>query len=106
MSLMEDKWLATPCGICGTEFYGEETVCPECRQSFASSSGGETSDSVRSLDLAKYDCRLFPWEQMNSQPRLISFDSAWMTLAIGLVILVLLLALLRTPLPSCWELSS
>lgn len=103
---MEDKWLATPCGICGAEFYGEETVCQECQQSFAPSIGRETFDPASSLDLAKYDCRLFPWEQINRQPRLISVDPRWMTLALGLVILVVLLALLRTPLPSCWELSS
>jgi hypothetical protein len=49
---------------------------------------------------------MFPWEPMKSQPALIISKRAWVILAIGLVILVLLLALLRTPLPSCWEINS
>jgi hypothetical protein len=37
---------------------------------------------------------------------LISVSTVWLVLALGLIVLVLLLALIRTPLPSCWELSS
>jgi hypothetical protein len=48
---------------------------------------------------------MFPWEQISTQPRLICADPVWLLLALGLVVLVLLLALVRTPLPSCWELS-
>jgi hypothetical protein len=58
------------------------------------------------LDLRKYNSRMFPWEPVTAPPRLISVQPVWLILALGLVILVLLLALFRTPLPSCWELSS
>ncbi len=58
------------------------------------------------LNLEKYGGRMFPWEQMLTQPRLITIHFAWLVLAIGLIVLVFLLALLRTPLPSCWEISS
>jgi hypothetical protein len=49
---------------------------------------------------------MFPWEQMVIQPRLVSGNAVWLVFALGLIALVLLLALVRTPLPSCWELSS
>jgi hypothetical protein len=49
---------------------------------------------------------MFPWEQMTTPPRLISLNPVWLAFALLLVTLVLLLAFLRTPLPSCWEISS
>jgi hypothetical protein len=58
------------------------------------------------LDLGKYSARMFPWEQVTAAPRLISVSTVWLVLALGLIVLVLLMALIRTPLPSCWELSS
>jgi hypothetical protein len=47
---------------------------------------------------------MFPWEQSANQLRLIGTNRGWLILALGLVVLVVFLALLRTPLPSCWEL--
>ena len=96
----------TPCGICGVEVCGEATVCQECERAFESSPVGETAAQVSPLDLEKYRARMFPWEQVATAPRLISIHPVWLALAIGLIVLVLLLALVRTPLPSCWELSS
>jgi hypothetical protein len=103
---MIQERLTTPCGICGAEIHGEGTVCQECLSAFASGPGSETDLKTGSLDLAKYNSRMFPWEQITVQPRLISINPAWLIAALALVVLVLLLALLRTPLPSCWELSS
>ena len=98
--------LKTPCGICGTEVWGEGTLCPECQRAFEPGPEGETVSETSLLDLGKYNSRMFPWEQIATQPRLIRVNSIWLVLALGLVVLVLLLALFRTPLPSCWEISS
>ena len=107
---MNQKRLITLCGICGAGIHGEGTVCQECLSAFATGPGGETNLETDletgSLDLGKYNSRMFPWEQITVQPRLISIHPAWLIAALALVVLVLLLALLRTPLPSCWELSS
>ena len=97
----------TLCGICGAEICDEGTLCQDCQRAFEPNPGGEAAPPhASSLDLQKYNSRMFPWEQMTTQPRLIRFNPIWLFLAIGLVVLVLLLALLRTPLPSCWEISS
>ena len=76
------------------------------RSGFCASQGDEAACETSPLDLRKYDSRMFPWEQLSTQPRLICANWVWLLLALGLVVLVLLLALVRTPLPSCWELSS
>jgi hypothetical protein len=102
---MEQERLVTLCGICGAEISGEGTLCLECQREFEPGAAGEPR-STSALDLGKYSPRMFPWEPMTSQPRLIGFNRVWLFLAIGLVVLVLLLALWRAPLPSCWELSS
>jgi hypothetical protein len=103
---MSQERLITLCGICGAEVCGEGTVCPECQRAFEPGSGDQTACETIPLDLGKYDSRMFPWEQIATQPRLISVNPVWLVLALGLVVLVLWLALVRTPLPSCWELSS
>jgi len=94
----------TLCGICDAEILGAGTVCHQCQRSFETGPGD--ADETIPLDLGKYDFRMFPWEQIAIPPRLISVNPVWLFLALGMVVLVLLLALLRTPLPSCWELSS
>jgi hypothetical protein len=96
----------TLCEVCGAEVCGKGTVCSECQRAFESGPVGETADEMGPLDLAKYSARMFPWEQVATAPRLVSVSMVWLVLALGLVVLVLLLALIRTPLPSCWELSS
>jgi hypothetical protein len=105
LSPMNQAGWISPCGICGAEGCGEGTVCPECQHAFDSPSGDDAASETSLLDLGKYSSRLFPWEQMTTPPRLISVHPIWLVLALGLVVLVLLLALIRTPLPSCWELS-
>jgi hypothetical protein len=97
--------MITRCGICGTDVHGELAVCHECQQAFEPDDESENVVSPSSLDLRKYDSPMFPWEQPIAQPRLISLNPLWL-IALGLVVLVLLLAIVRTPLPSCWEISS
>jgi hypothetical protein len=103
---MNEAGRTTPCGICGAEDCGESTVCPECQRAFEPRAGEDAGCESSPLDLGKYSSRMFPWEQMANSPRLICVHPVWLVLALGLAILVLLLALIRTPLPSCWELSS
>jgi hypothetical protein len=103
---MHQERVITLCGICGAKICQEGIICRECEQAFEPVPGSETVSETIPLDLGKYGSRMFPWEQITTQPRLISVRSVWLILALGLVVLVLLLALLRTPLPSCWELSS
>jgi hypothetical protein len=61
---------------------------------------------MEALDLDRYNPRMFPWEPAVAPARLIDVHPGWLLLALGLVVLVLLLALFRTPLPNCWEISS
>lgn len=103
---MNQMPVVTLCEICGAEVCGDGTVCQECHRAFQPNQGDEAACEISLLDLRKYDRQMFPWEQMITQPRLICAHPVWRLLALGLVVLVLLLALLRTPLPSCWELSS
>ena len=102
---MNSKSVITPCEICAAEFFGDDTVCQECHRAFAPGQSGEAACETSPLDLKKYDSRMFPWEQIYTQPRLICTNPVWLLLALGLVMLVIILALVRTPLPSCWELS-
>ena len=57
------------------------------------------------LDLELYCYRMFPWEQSRNLPGLIASKTAWAFLVIVLVSVVLLLALIRAPLQSCWEIA-
>lgn len=94
------------CDICDSPIGVEVALCPECELAFASAEEGEPEREPRPLDLDRYSCQMFPWERGRNQVRLISANPVWIFLALGLVLLVVLLALLRTPLPSCWELAS
>jgi hypothetical protein len=100
-----DHW-SNHCGICDASISGNLPVCSECEQAFESAPEAQSLREATPLDLEKYSCRMFPWEQSSNQLRLIGPNQAWLILALGLVVLVLFLALFRTPLPSCWELSS
>jgi hypothetical protein len=103
---MNDARSITLCGICGAEACGEGTVCSECQRAFDRTSGTVNGMNTGLLDLDNYRPRMFPWEPILTPPRLIGVHPGWLLLALGMVILVLLLALTRTPLPSCWEISS
>jgi hypothetical protein len=103
---MNDARSITLCGICGTGVCQEGTVCSECQRAFDQATGTGVGMDTDHLDLDKYSPRMFPWEQIVAAPRLIGVHPGWLLLALGMVVLVFLLALIRTPLPSCWEISS
>ncbi|MBV8378378.1 MAG: hypothetical protein JO279_15375 [Verrucomicrobia bacterium] len=103
---MGEERLIILCGICGAKVGEEATICQECQRTFEPFPEVEPAFATTTLDLRKYQPRMFPWEPVATPPRLVSVQPVWLVLALGVIILVLLLALLRTPLPSCWELSS
>jgi len=94
------------CDICDVAICSDLSICSECQKAFESAPEAQLVREAMPLDLEQYSCRMFPWEQSSNQPRLISANPGWLILALGLVILVLFFALVRTPLPSCWELAS
>jgi len=96
----------TPCRVCRANVAADGEMCQDCRRAFEPPLERDSEDGTIPLDLAKYRPRMFPWEQMTTQPRLISLNPVWLAFALLLATLVLLLAFLRTPLPSCWEISS
>ncbi|MGA8660434.1 MAG: hypothetical protein WB586_30320 [Chthoniobacterales bacterium] len=92
------------CGICDAVTSGDSTVCAECGRAFGPALLDKATSDESPLDLEKYCCQMFPWEPSRNRPRLIISDKTSIILAVGLVVVVVLLALLRAPLPSCWEL--
>jgi hypothetical protein len=103
---MNQQFPRISCKVCHASVIGDGDICQDCRGAFEQGIEGESRKNAVPLDLGKYGRQMFPWEQMTVQPRLISFNPAWLALALLLVVFVLLLAFLRTPLPSCWEISS
>jgi hypothetical protein len=93
------------CDICGVAIADDSTICAECERAFEPGLLVEATGEEPLLDVEQYCCRMFPWEQSQNRPRLIIFNKTWLILAIGLAVIVLLLALIRAPLPGCWELS-
>jgi hypothetical protein len=94
------------CAICDAAVGERATFCLDCEKSFAPVAPDGTDFDGTPLDLEKYACQMFPWEPTTRHPALIESNGIWLILAVGLVLLVVLLALFRTPLPSCWEISS
>jgi hypothetical protein len=93
------------CKICGVVTGDDSTICAECESAFEPFVRDESEVEKGSLDLEAYHCRMFPWEQSRNGPQLIISNAAWVILALVLVVIVVLLALTRAPLPSCWEVS-
>jgi hypothetical protein len=100
-----DSIHAGRCGICDATIGEEITVCPDCEKSFGSVAPVRTDSNAARFDPEKYRVRMFPWEPIMWQPALINSNRTWLILAVGLALIVTLLALFRTPLPSCWEIS-
>jgi|SRR5438552_2733172 hypothetical protein len=92
------------CDICGAVTGDETPICSECERAFGPALLVEAAGAEPLLDLEQYSCRMFPWEQSRNRLRLISSNRIWLIPAIALALIVILLALIRAPLPSCWEL--
>ena len=93
------------CDICGVAIADDSTICAECERAFEPGLLVEATGEESLLDVEQYCCRMFPWEQSQNRPRLIIFNKTWLILAVGLAVIVILLSLIRAPLPACWELS-
>ncbi|HEV3210991.1 MAG TPA: hypothetical protein VGY91_12075 [Chthoniobacterales bacterium] len=93
------------CDICGVAIADDSTICAECERAFEPGLLVEATGEESLLDVEQYCCRMFPWEQSQNRPRLIIFNKTLLILAVGLAAIVILLALIRAPLPACWELS-
>ena len=94
------------CEICGAKIPAGGVVCAVCENAFEERNADEVISEDATLDLAKYSAGMFPWEPSSNQQRLITNSRRWVAVALALIILIALLALLRTPLPCCWEISS
>jgi hypothetical protein len=94
------------CEICGAKIPANGVVCAECENAFEQGRADEVISEDATLDLAKYSAGMFPWEPSSNRLRLITNSRHLVAVVLALVILIALLALLRTPFPSCWEISS
>jgi hypothetical protein len=92
---------ADQCPVCGEEKRTESPVCAACEAAFGSANGkgGETNE----IDLGRYATNMFPWEPSEAVPKLRSGRWWALILCLALVLIVVLLELLRTPIPACWE---
>ena len=102
---MEEERQAVRCDICGVVVGDDSAICAECERAFGPASPAEAVCDEPLLDLGQYCWRMFPWEPSRNRPRLIIANKTWLILAIALAVIVILLALIRAPLPSCWEIS-
>ena len=102
---MEEERQPDRCDICGVVIGDDSAICAECERAFEPASPEEVTRYEPLLDLEHYCCQMFPWEQSRNLPRLVISNKIWLILAIALAVIVVLLALVRAPLPSCWELS-
>jgi len=93
------------CEICGAAIRDGSTICAECEGAFEPPLPAEGTGEEAVLDLEQYSYRMFPWEQSRNPPRLIIANKTWLIFAVALTLIVILLALIRAPLPSCWEVS-
>jgi hypothetical protein len=94
------------CEICGAEIPVGGVVCPACENAFKQQNADEVISEDATLDLSRYSAGMFPWEPSSNQLRLITSNRRWVAVVLALIFLIAILALLRTPLPSCWEVSS
>ena len=92
---------AGQCPVCGEANRTESPVCLECEAAFGASSPERVD--TNGIDLSRYMTNMFPWEPSKAVPKLSS--SRWwaLLLCLALVLIVVLLELLRTPIPACWE---
>jgi hypothetical protein len=92
---------AGQCPVCGEENRTDSPVCAACEAAFGPS-GGEAVET-NGIDLGRYATKMFPWEPSEVIPKLGSGRWWALILCLALVLIVVLLELLRTPIPACWE---
>jgi hypothetical protein len=102
---MEKERQPDRCDICGVVIGDHSAICAECERAFGPACPAEVTGDEPVLDLEHYCYRMFPWEQSLNPSRLVVSNKTWLILAITLAAIVILLALTRAPLPSCWEIS-
>jgi hypothetical protein len=91
---------ATSCPVCGQAHQSETVICTACEKAF----GRREEQPVGArIDLERYTGQMFPWEPSKIVPNLVSGRRAAFILCFALVLIVVLLSLLRAPIPSCWE---
>jgi hypothetical protein len=97
---MDPELGARRCPICAEPCQGASAICAACEQAF-----GETRETPGGdkMDLERYAGKMFPWEPSKITPNLVSGRRAALVLCLALVLIVVLLSLLRAPIPSCWE---
>jgi hypothetical protein len=88
------------CPVCGELNLTDAAMCAECSAAFNTSADVPAGDAI---DVERYVGKMFPWESSKIAPNLVSGRWAALVLCFALVLIVVLLALLRAPIPSCWE---
>ena len=91
---------ADGCPVCGQPNPGETGICAECEKAFGRP---EEAPDGEKIDLERYVGKMFPWEPSKIAPGLVSGRRAAFLLCFALVLIVVLLSMLRAPIPSCWE---
>jgi hypothetical protein len=91
---------ADRCPVCGQPSASETVICAECESAFGRS---EEAAAGERIDLERYVGKMFPWEPSKIAPNLVAGRRAAFLLCFALILIVVLLSLLRAPIPSCWE---
>jgi hypothetical protein len=91
------------CPVCGAPNFQGQSICAACEEAFKSADADP--ENANGIDLNRYTAKMFPWEPSDITPRLLSWAQSWSVLCFGLILIVVLLSLFRTPLPTCWETS-
>ena len=91
---------ADRCPVCRQPNPGDAGICGDCEKAFGRP---EEATVAEGIDLERYAGKMFPWEPAKIVPNLVSGRRAALLLCLALVLIVVLLSLLRAPIPSCWE---
>jgi hypothetical protein len=100
---MEQLPTIRSCTVCGGAKLGSLPICAACEEAFKSADADP--ENASGIDLDRYTTKMFPWEPSDVAPRLLSGPQVWPAICVGLVLIVVVLSLLRTPIPTCWETS-
>src|SRR5258708_39625447 len=89
------------CTVCGGPNLGSSSICPLCEEAFHLAYAGP--DTTEGIDLNRYSTKAFRWEPSGLTRGLLSHRGCWAIFCLGVVVIVVLLALFRTVLPTCGE---